>query len=412
MFFLELFQGIYTFFITEPSIVFGRLLLVALGLVFIYLAYKKVLEALIMLPLGIGMIAVNGGLMVLEASQVGGLIMTEAGPVGTLFVNPMAGNLEELMYFLQVDFLQPIYTFMFSNGLIACLVFMGIGAITDIDILLARPGMSLFLAIFAELGTIVTLPIAMAMGLLPNEAASIALVGGADGPMVLYGSLMMARDLFVPITVVAYVYLGVCYAGYPFLVRIIPRRMRETEMDWRTIPKVPAGAKFAFCIATLTLLCFLFPVAAPLFASFFLGLSIKEAGITRFVEFLSGPLLYGSTLFLGFTLGALLGVDIILNSKILLLLALGVIALLISGLGGIAGGLIFRKISKEPFNPLLGIAAVSCIPTTAKVAQKCAMAVNKKAMILPFAMGPCVAGVITTAIITGIYISGVKFLGG
>ncbi len=412
MFFLELFQGIYTFFITEPSIIFGRLLLVALGLVFIYLAYKKVLEALIMLPLGIGMVAVNGGLMVLEASQVGGLIMTETGPVGNLFVNPLAGNLEELMYFLQVDFLQPVYTFMFSNGLIACLVFMGIGAITDIDILLARPGMSLFLAIFAELGTIVTLPIAMAMGLLPNEAASIALVGGADGPMVLYGSLMMAKDLFVPITVVAYVYLGIIYAGYPFLVRIIPRRMRETEMDWRTIPKVSGGAKFTFCIATLTLLCFLFPVAAPLFASFFLGLSIKEAGITRFVEFLSGPLLYGSTLFLGFTLGALLGVDIILNSKILLLLALGVIALLLSGLGGIAGGLIFRKISKEPFNPLLGIAAVSCIPTTAKVAQKCAMAVNKKAMILPFAMGPCVAGVITTAIITGIYISGWRFLGG
>ncbi len=412
MFFLEFFQGIYTFFITEPSIVLGRLLLVALGLFFIYLAYKKVLEALIMLPLGIGMIAVNGGLMVLEASQVGGLIMTEAGPVGTLFVNPLAGNLEELMYFLQVDFLQPIYTFMFSNGLIACLVFMGIGAITDIDILLARPGMSLFLAIFAELGTIVTLPIAMAMGLLPNEAASIALVGGADGPMVLYGSLMMARDLFVPITVVAYVYLGVCYAGFPFLVRIIPKRMRQTEMDYRTIPKVSSGAKFTFCIATFTLLCFLFPVAAPLFASFFLGLAIKEAGITRFVEFLSGPLLYGSTLFLGFTLGALLGVDIILNSKVLLLLALGVIALLLSGLGGIAGGLIFRKISKEPFNPLLGIAAVSCIPTTAKVAQKCAMAVNKKAMILPFAMGPCVAGVITTAIITGIYISGWRFLGG
>jgi len=222
----------------------------------------------------------------------------------------------------------------------------------------------------------------------------------------------MAKDLFVPITVVAYVYLGICYAGFPFLVRIIPKRMRETEMDWHTIPKVPAGAKFAFCIATFTLLCFLFPVAAPLFASFFLGLAVKEAGITRFVEFLSGPLLYGSTLFLGFTLGALLGVDIILNSKVLLLLALGVIALTLSGLGGIAGGLIFRKISKEPFNPLLGIAAVSCVPTTAKVAQKCAIQVNKKAMILPFAMGPCVAGVITTAIITGVYISGLKFLGG
>ncbi len=412
MFFLEFFQGLYTFTITEPDIVIGRLLLVALGILFIYLSYKKVLEPLIMLPLGIGMIAVNAGLMVLETSYVSGLITTPSGiTIGNLFANPLS-NLNELMYFLQVDFLQPVYTFMFSNGLIACLVFMGIGAITDIDILLARPGMSLFLAVFAELGTIATLPIAMGMGLLPNEAASIALVGGADGPMVLYGSLRMAPDLFVPITVVAYVYLGICYAGFPFLARIIPKRLRKVEMDWRTIPQVPAGAKFAFCIATFTLLAFLFPVATPLFASFFLGLAVKEAGITRFVEFLSGPLLYGSTLFLGFTLGALLGVDIILNPKVLLLLALGVIALTLSGLGGIAGGLIFGKITKKPFNPLLGLAAVSCVPTTAKVAQKCALQVNKRAMILPFAMGPCVAGVITTAIITGIYISGLQFLGG
>jgi sodium ion-translocating decarboxylase beta subunit len=403
--FLEFFQGIYTLTINEPEIIFGRLFLVALGLLFIYLSYKKVLEALIMLPLGIGMIAVNAGLMVMEVNEV--------AEVGNLFVNPLVtNNLELLMEYLQIDFLQPIYTFMFSNGLIACLVFMGIGAITDIDILLAKPGMSMFLAMFAELGTILTLPIAMGMGLPSNEAASIALVGGADGPMVLYGSLMMARDLFVPITVVAYVYLGICYAGFPFLARIIPRKMRETEMDWRTIPKVSAGSKFAFCIVTFTLLAFLFPVATPLFASFFLGLAVKEAGITRFVEFLSGPLLYGATLFLGFTLGALLGVDIILDEKVWKLLTLGMIALTLSGLGGIAGGLIFRRISKEPFNPLLGIAAVSCVPTTAKVAQKCAFAVNKKTMILPFAMGPCVAGVITTAIITGIYISGLKFIGG
>ena len=391
---LQLFQGIYTFFLNEPAIAGGRVLLIALGFLFVYLSYKKVLEPLIMLPMGMAMIAVNGGLM-----------MFEAGTMGNLFINPMAGNVEELMYYLQIDFLQPIYTFTFSNGLIACLVFMGIGAITDIDILLAKPYMSLFLAVFAELGTILTLPIAMAMGLMPNEAAAIALVGGADGPMVLYGSIMLARDLFVPITVVAYVYLGVCYAGYPLLVKIIPRRLRAVEMDWRTIPQVSSGAKFAFAVIALAFLSVLFPVAAPLFASFFVGLAIKEAGVLRFVEFLSGPLLYGATFFLGFTLGALLGVDIILNPKVLILLFLGVIALTLSGLGGIAGGLIYSKFSKEPFNPLIGIAAVSCVPTTAKVAQKCAAAVNPKAMILPFAMGPCVAGVITTAILTGIYIS-------
>jgi len=392
---LQLFQGVYTFFLNEPAIAGGRLLLIALGFLFLYLSYKKILEPLIMLPMGVGMIAVNGGLM-----------MFEAGTMGNLFINPLAGNVEELMYYLQIDFLQPIYTFTFSNGLIACLVFMGIGAITDIDILLAKPYMSLFLAVCAELGTILTLPLAMAMGLMPNEAAAIALVGGADGPMVLYGSIMLARDLFVPITVVAYVYLGVCYAGYPLLVKIIPRRLRAVEMDWRSIPQVAPGAKFAFAVITCGFLCVLFPVAAPLFASFFVGLAIKEAGVLRFIEFLSGPLLYGATFFLGFTLGALLGVDIILNPKVLILLVLGIIALTLSGLGGIAGGLIYSKISKEPFNPLVGIAAVSCIPTTAKVAQKCAAAVNKKAMILPFAMGPCVAGVITTAILTGVYISG------
>ncbi|NQT05192.1 MAG: sodium ion-translocating decarboxylase subunit beta, partial [Dehalococcoidia bacterium] len=388
---LQLFQGLYTFFLNEPAIAGGRVLLIALGFLFAYLSYKKILEPLIMLPMGIGMLAVNGGLM-----------MFEAGQMGNLFINPLAGNVEELMYYLQIDFLQPIYTFTFSNGLIACLVFMGIGAITDIDILLAKPYMSFFLAICAELGTIITLPIAMAMGLLPNEAAAIALVGGADGPMVLYGSIMLARDMFVPITVVAYVYLGVCYAGYPLLVKIIPRRLRAIEMDWRTIPRVSPGAKFAFAVIACAFLCTLFPVAAPLFASFFVGLAVKEAGVLRFVEFLSGPLLYGATFFLGFTLGALLGVDIILNPKVLILLVLGIIALTLSGLGGIAGGLIYSRFSKEPFNPLIGIAAVSCLPTTAKVAQKCAAAVNKKAMILPFAMGPCVAGVITTAILTGV----------
>jgi oxaloacetate decarboxylase beta subunit len=300
---------------------------------------------------------------------------------------------------------------MFSNGLIACLVFMGIGAITEIDYLIARPFSSLFLAVFAEFGTVLTLPIAMAWGLTAKEAAAISLVGGADGPMVLFGSLMMAKNLFVPITVVAYLYLSVCYAGYPLLARLIPKKMRGIEMDWRDVPRVSKGAKFGFAAIICGILCLLFPVAAPLFASFFVGLAVKEANITRYIEFVSGPVLYGSTFFLGFTLGALLGVDIILDPVVLKLLVLGMLALTLSGLGGLAGGLIYHKISKKPFNPLIGLAAVSCVPTTAKVVQKVAYAANKKCMILPFAMGPCVAGVITTAIVTGIFVSGIKFLG-
>jgi len=393
---LQIFQGIYTFFLLKPEVALVRLLLIGLGFLLIYLGYRKTLEPLLMIPMGMGMLGTNGGLMVLEA-----------GNLGTLFVNPLPSNVEELISLLQINFLQPVYTFTFSNGLIACLVFLGIGAITDIDYLLAKPFMSFFLAVFAELGTIATLPIAVALGLAPKEAAAIALVGGADGPMVLYGSIMMAKNLFVPITVVAYVYLSVCYAGYPLLAKIVPKDLRGIEMDWRTIPAVSEGAKFAFAVIAGGVLSLVFPVAAPLFVSFFLGLAVKEAGITRYVEFLSGPLLYGATLFLGLTLGALLGVDIILNPRVLLLLVLGMLALTLSGLGGLVGGLIYHKLSKEPFNPLIGLAAVSCVPTTAKVAQKCAVEANHRVMILPFAMGPNVAGVITTAIITGIYISGI-----
>ena len=384
----------------EPLTAIVRFLLIVLGFLLIYLGYRKTLEPLIMIPMGIGMIGVNGGVLIWDAAQT-----------GNLFVDPMLSEYDQLLNTLQIDFLQPIYNFAFSNGLIACLVFMGIGAITDLDYLMAKPLMSMVIAVAAELGTILTLPIGVAAGLTPNEAASIALVGGGDGPMVLYGSLMMARDLFVPITIVAYIYLSVCYAGYPYLIKLlIPKRLRGIEMDPAAIPEVSAGKKFAFSIVALAVLSLLFPVAAPLFASFFVGVAVKEAGVTRYVEFLSGPLLYGSTLFLGFVLGALLSAEVIMDSKVLLLLGLGMLALLLSGIGGLIGGLIYYKLSKKKVNPLIGIAGVSCVPTTAKVAQKCAAEANVFAMILPYAMGPCVAGVITTAIITGIYVSGVPHI--
>lgn len=393
--FFQIFQGLYTLFTDEPLISVARLFLIALGFLLIYLGYKQVLEPILMVPMGIGMLAVNAGVLVLEAAKH-----------GTLFIAPMATGVEQIMYYLQVDFLQPIYTFTFSNGLIACLVFMGIGAITDIDYFMAKPFMSLIIAVFAELGTIVTYPIATAFGLTPPQAAAIALVGGADGPMVLYGSIMMARELFVPITIVAYLYLSLCYAGYPYLIKLlIPHRLRAVKMNPHEIKPIPSGQKFAFAIVAVTVLSLLFPVAAPLYASFFVGLAIKEMNIKRYVEFLSGPLLYGSTFFLAFTLGALLEANTILDPVVLKLLILGMLALLLSGIGGIVGGLVFYKFSKGKFNPIIGIAGVSCVPTTAKVAQHAAYEANKLNMILPYAMGPNVAGVITTSIITGIYVS-------
>ena len=283
---------------------------------------------------------------------------------------------------------------------------MGIGTITDIGYMLIAPVRCMIIAIMAELGTVLTFPIAVAMGLTYKEAAAVAMVGGADGPMVLYASLILARDLFVPITIVAYLYLSLTYAGYPYLVRLlVPKELRGIKMDMKGAPKVTPGQKITFSVVVCTLLCLLFPVAAPLFLSFFLGVVVRESGIKQYVEFLSGTVLYGSTFFLGLMLGVLFEANTILNPKVLLLLFLGMVALLLSGIGGIIGGYIVYWMSGRTFNPVVGIAGVSCLPTTAKVAQKEAHSANKFAMILPWAMGASVSGVITSAILTGIYVS-------
>ena len=393
--FLQIFQGVYTLFQVEPVIAITRIILILVGAAFIYLGYKGIFEPLIMIPMGIAMIAVNAGTMFINATTM-----------GNLFVDPLITDNNTLMNFLQINFLQIIFNFTFSNGLIPCLIFMGIGAITEIDFMMARPMLSLGLAVAAEFGTVFTFPIAIAWGMTPAQAASISIVGGADGPMVLFTSLKLAPDLLVPIAVVAYMYLALCYVGYPYIIKwLIPKKIQGTPMDLSTIPQVSKTEKIAFTIVATAVLCLLFPVAAPLFASFFAGVLIKEANVKGHLDFLANPLLYGSTFFLGFVLGALLTADTILSGSVGRLLVLGCISLLLSGLGGLAGGMIAYKLSHGKVNPLLGIAGVSCVPTTAKIAQKCAFKANKKAMILPFAMGPNVAGVITTAIVAGLFIT-------
>ncbi len=392
---LFIFQGIATMVASDPLIVVARIVLILLGIAFVYLGAKGTLEPLIMIPMGVGMSSVNAAVLYLSGTTM-----------GTIFLDPMASDPGKLMDVLQINFLQPIYTFTFSNGLIACLVFMGIGVITDIGYMMISPFRSMFIALCAELGTLLTFPIAVAMGLTYKEAAAIAMVGGADGPMVLYTSLMLAKDLFVPITIVAYLYLSLTYAGYPYLIRLlIPKHLRGISMDPRQIPSFTKAEKMTFAVVICTLLCLLLPVAAPLFMSFFLGIIIRESGVTPFVDFISGPVLYGSTFFLGLLLGVLCEAATILNPKVVLLLFLGITALLISGIGGIIGGYIVYWTSGRTYNPVIGIAGVSCVPTTAKVAQKEARDANKVAVILPWAMGANICGVITSAIIAAVYVT-------
>lgn len=393
--FLSIFQGVATLVAAEPTIMLARIVLMLLGIAFVWLGVRGTLEPLIMIPMGIGMTSVNAAVLYLSGTTM-----------GTIFLDPLASETTQLVDVLQINFLQPIYTFTFSNGLIACLVFMGIGVITDIGYMLIAPFRSMCIALFAELGTLLVLPLAVAAGFTLKEAAAVAMVGSADGPMVLYTSLILADDLFVPITIVAYIYLSLTYAGYPYLVRLlVPKELRGIRMDPTQIPSVTAAEKVTFAVIINTLLCLLLPVAAPLFMSFFLGVVIREAGPKPFVEFIGGPVLYGATFFLGLLLGVLCEAGTILNPKVVMLLLLGILALLLSGIGGILGGYVVWLTSGRRFNPVIGIAGVSCVPTTAKVAQKEAREASKFAVILPWAMGASICGVITSAIIAAIYVT-------
>jgi carboxybiotin decarboxylase len=342
------------------------------------------------------------------------------GGVGTLFLEASAGatpdavkNAADLMTILQIDFLQPIYTFMFSNGLIACLVFMGIGSLLDVGFVMKRPFSSMFLALCGELGTILVLPLAAPIAKLfgvnmsLGDAASIAMVGGADGPMVLFTSLKLAPKLFVPIAVVAYLYLGLTYGGYPYLIKaMVPKKLRMIEMPEKKGGKeITSGQKLVFAVAACVILTLLFPVAGPLFISLFIGIAVRESGIKPFQDLISNTVLYASTFFLGFILGVLCEANTILDPSILPLLILGILALLISGIGGLLGGYAMWFFTKGKYNPVIGIAAVSCVPSTAKVAQKVVQKDNPNAIILPQALGANISGVITTAVIAAIYVS-------
>ena len=155
----QLFPGISTFFAMEPAVAIARIVLIVLGFFLAYFGFKRTLEPLIMVPMGIAMMSVNAGMLFLSA-----------GTVGNMFVDPLISDAVELVNIMQIDFLQPIYNLTFSNGLIACLVFMGIGARSEISYLLAKPWSSIVIAICAELGTFATLVIGVwAFGLAPQE---------------------------------------------------------------------------------------------------------------------------------------------------------------------------------------------------------------------------------------------------
>ena len=399
---MQIFPGIFTLF-DDPLVGAVRVALIVLGFVLALYGFKGKLEPLIMVPMGLGMIAVNAGVLFLGD-----------GSTGTLIIDPLVSETDDLMQAIQVNFLQPIYNFTFSNNLIACLVFMGIGARSELSFLLARPWTCIIIAIFAEMGTFATLSLGVNLfGLDPAQAASVATIGGADGPMVLFGTLMMSPDMFVSVSIIAYLYLSLTYAGYPYIIKaLVPKKYRGLDVEF-DMPQVSSKSKFIFVVVVCLILCLLLPVAAPLMLSFFLGMAVKEAKILPYQELFEGVITSVSSMFLGLVLGTLCEASTILDPVVGIVLILGILALAISAVGGLAGGWIvylFDKRRGKTFNPVVGIAGVSCVPTTTKLAQHAAEEENPFAIIIPIAMGCNIGGVIVSAIATGVFVATISLV--
>ena len=399
---MQIFPGIFTLF-DDPLIGAVRVALILLGFVLAFYGFKGKLEPLIMVPMGLGMIAVNAGVLFLGD-----------GSTGTLIIDPLVSETDDLMQAIQVNFLQPIYNFTFSNNLIACLVFMGIGARSELSFLLARPWTCIIIAIFAEMGTFATLSLGVNLfGLDPAQAASVATIGGADGPMVLFGTLMMSPDMFVSVSIIVYLYLSLTYAGYPYIIKaLVPKKYRGLDVEF-DMPQASSKSKFIFVVVVCLILCLLLPVAAPLMLSFFLGMAVKEAKILPYQELFEGVITSVSSMFLGLVLGTLCEASTILDPVVGIVLILGILALAISAVGGLAGGWIvylFDKRRGKTFNPVVGIAGVSCVPTTTKLAQHAAEEENPFAIIIPIAMGCNIGGVIVSAIATGVFVATISLV--
>lgn len=400
--FIKLFSGIGTFYLDEPIIGLMRIALIIAGFSLAYLGFKRKLDPLIMIPMGMGMIAINSGILFLDNGQT-----------GTIILDPMVSDLTALMELMQINFLQPIYTLTFSNGLIGCLIYLGIGTMCDVSFLLSRPWASIIVALFAELGTFVMLVVGAEVFDLPlNEAAAIATIGGADGPLVMFSSLIMAPNLFVPIAIIAYLYLTLAYAGFPYLVRLmVPKRFRGLDTDM-AYPQVSSQKKFIFILSMCTLLCLLLPAAAPLLLSFFVGMAIKEAEVLPYHKLLESTVTYSSTFFLSFLLGTLCKAQTLLDPKVAIILALGIGALIVSGIGAIGGGWLvyFMTKNKSSYNPVVAISGVSCMPTCAKITQKEINEENPYSIVLPLAIGTTISGIIVSAIAAGIFMATVPLM--
>lgn len=361
-----------------------------ISFVLLFLAIVKKYEPLLLMPIAFGMLLTN--LPGAEMFHAG--LFADGHVHWSEFANGGAGLLDYLYLGVKL-------------GIYPCLIFIGVGAMTDFGPLIANPK-SLLLGAAAQLGIFATFIGALALGFNYMEAGSIGIIGGADGPTSIYLTSKLAPDLLGPIAVAAYSYMALVPVIQPPIMKLLTTDA-ERKIEMKQLRTVSQKEKIIFPIAITVVIALLLPSAAPLIGCLMLGNLMKECGVTeRLSKTVQNELMNIVTIFLGISVGATATAANFLNFETLGILALGIIAFSFGSGSGVILAKIMNKFSKDKINPLIGSAGVSAVPMAARVSQTVGQQYNPGNFLLMHAMGPNVAGVIGSAVAAGILLS---FLG-
>ena len=289
-------------------------------------------------------------------------------------------------------------------GIYPCLIFVGVGAMTDFGPLLANPK-SLLLGAAAQIGIFVTFLCAIGMGFTPEQAASIGIIGGADGPTAIFLTSKLAPELLGPIAVAAYSYMALVPVIQPPIMRALTTQ-KEREIEMKQLRMPSKTEKIIFPIVVIIIVSLMLPSAASLIGCLMLGNLMKECGVVdRLAKTVQNELMNIVTIFLGITVGATATAEAFLNVQTLMILSVGIVAFGMGSAGGVLLAKFMNLFLKEKINPLIGSAGVSAVPMAARVSQTVGQEANPSNFLLMHAMGPNVAGVIGSAVAAGILLT-------
>lgn len=376
-----------------------NLVMLGVGCVLLYLAIKKEYEPLLLLPIAFGMILTN--------LPGAGLFHTEMW--NEEFLNPDSPYYHSYRHVLAEGGLLDILYIGVKAGIYPCLIFLGVGAMTDFGPLIANPK-SLLLGAAAQLGIFATFIVTQMdiFGFTPNEAASIGIIGGADGPTAIFLTTKLAPHLLGPIAVAAYSYMALVPVIQPPIMRLLTTK-KERMIRMKQLRTVSKKEKIIFPIVVAILVSLILPSAATLIGCLMLGNLMKESGVVdRLSKAAQNELNNIVVIFLGTTVGATATAEAFLNWQTLSILCVGIVAFGVGSAGGVLLAKLMNLFLKEKINPLIGSAGVSAVPMAARVSQAEGQKADPHNFLLMHAMGPNVAGVIGSAVAAGILLS---FLG-